>query len=61
MTRLQNQVKSRKKVFPSILEYLDKLDDAISDTNSDRDRDEYINMNEYPITIMYYSFGESLT
>ena len=38
------------------MEYLDKLDDAISDTNSDRDRDEYVNENEYPRTIMYFFF-----
>ena len=55
--RLQNQVKSRRKVFPDISEYLDKLDDAISETNSDRDRDEYVNMNEYPRTIMYFFFS----
>ena len=52
--KLQNQVKSIRKVFSEILEYLDKLDDAISDSNSDSHRDEYINVNEYPRTIMYF-------
>ena len=54
--QLQNQVKSIRKVFSEILEYLDKLDDAISDSNSDSNRYEYINMNEYPRTIMYFLF-----
>ena len=36
------------------MEYLDKLDDAISDSNSESDRYEYINVNEYPRTIMYF-------
>ena len=40
----------------SILEYLDKLDDAISDTNSDIYIDKYIDVNEYPRTIMYFFF-----
>ena len=61
INRQQNKVKSRRKAFPSILEYLDKLDDAISDSNSDRDRDEYVHVNDYPRTIMYFSFGALLT
>ena len=40
INKLQNQVKSRRKVFPEILEYLEKLDDAIIDTNSDSYIDE---------------------
>ena len=59
--RLQNQVKSRRKAFRNILEYLDQLDDAISYSDSDSDRYEYANVNEYPRAIIYYSFGESLT
>ena len=38
------------------MEYLDKLGDAISDTNSDIYIDEYINVNEYPRTTMYFLF-----
>ena len=38
------------------MEYLDKLDDAISDSNIDSNRDEYINVNEYPGTIIYFFF-----
>ena len=38
--RLQNQVKSIRKVFPEMLEYLGKVDDAISDSDSDRDREK---------------------
>ena len=57
MPRLKNQVKPRKKVFLEILEYLDKLDDAISDSDTNSNRDEYINVNGYPGNIMYFSFG----
>ena len=56
MPRLKNQVKPRKKVFLEILENLDKLDDAISNSDTDSNRDEYINVNEYPGTIMYFLF-----
>ena len=55
MPLIKNQVKSRRKVFLEILEYLDKLDDEISDSDTDNNRDEYINVNEYPRTIMYFS------
>ena len=61
MPRLKNQVKSRRKVFPDILEYLDKIDDAISDSNADRNIDEYINVNEYPRTIMYWRIINLIT
>ena len=54
MPLIKNQVKSRRKVFLEILEYLDKLDDEISDSDTDNNRDEYINVNEYPRTIMYF-------
>ena len=33
---------------------MDKLDDAIGDSISDSHRDEYVNVNEYPRTIMYF-------
>ena len=61
MPKLKNQVKPRKKVFLYILEYLDKLDDIISDSDTDSNTDEYINVNEYPRTIMYSSFGTLFT
>ena len=43
------------------MEYLDKLDDAISDTNSNSNRDEYVNVNEYRRTIMYWRIINLIT
>ena len=49
-----NQIK--KKSISQYFEYLDKLDDAIGDSISDSHRDEYVNVNEYSRTIMYFLF-----
>ena len=46
----------KKKSFSDILEYLDKLDGALSDSESDSNIDESINVNEDPRTIMYFFF-----
>ena len=40
---------------------MDKLDDAISDTSSNSNRDEYVNVNEYRRTIMYWRIINLIT
>ena len=54
--RLQKKIKPRRKLFLEILRYLEKLYHAISDSDTNSNRDEYKNVNEYTRTIMYFFF-----